>query len=112
MLLSALHLWSQDRKSINDQNYIYENKVWKQIDSESGKSYPLSDEITIQFKRPPSKAQIRAIEQSYNATFMRSNRLGFMILNLRKPKCWMDINAWLMKLRPNRFLPILSVHTF
>ena len=86
MLLSALHLWSQDRKSINDQNYIYENKVWKQIDSESGKSYPLSDEITIQFKRPPSKAQIRAIEQSYNATFMRSNRLGFYDFKLEKTK--------------------------
>ena len=86
MLLSALHLWSQDRKSINDQNYIYENKVWKQIDSESGKSYPLSDEITIQFKRPPSKAQIRTIEQSYNATFMRSNRLGFYDFKLEKTK--------------------------
>ncbi|WP_299443830.1 S8 family peptidase [uncultured Aquimarina sp.] len=69
--------WAQKTKTINQQQFLEEKDGWKMVDEQTGQKFELSDEITIQFKAPPSQKEIRRLERTYGMTFMRSNRLGF-----------------------------------
>ncbi|MDH7445635.1 S8 family peptidase [Aquimarina sp. 2201CG14-23] len=77
MLLFTTVMWSQKTKTINQQQFLEDKDGWKMIDQQTGQKFTLSDEITIQFNKPPSKEEIRKLEYQYGMKLMRSNRLGF-----------------------------------
>ncbi len=76
-LLAFAYTWSQKTKTINQQQFIQEKGGWKMVEEQTGEKYNLSDEITIQFKKTPSKKEIKKLEKAYQMTLMRSNELGF-----------------------------------